>query len=621
MAAPIPNAFLEKISITSQGVHSGIKPTELLPSQLAWAQNITNRGGRAGTRPAIRKIKLTWPAATKRFARFQGAGFYEANLGGQSCLLAAISGSIYRFLISGNIGTVQNISLGGDLNDPNVRQVWMFQGENFEFINDAQSNPLFWDGAGLRRSKGIAGSELPAGAMGHYSNGRIVMALPDRKSYIAGDLVYSRGTSGGYGGRDAILKTTENKTILGGAAFGVPANAGIINAISSAGVPDTFSGQGPTQIGTRKGIFTVNLPLNAQDWIDIQFPSQTNSLPSYGPLSQNGTVTINADLWYRSVDGFRSFAIARRDYNTWVQTPLSTEMTRVLKSDIPFLLGFGSGVVFQNRLLETCSPYEVKDRGVAHRGLIALDFNNVSSITQRSNPDYDGLWTGLPILQILTGTIGGVERCFIFALDCTLGICLYELHPDEAYSFDFDGVNDVQIGCAIESRALWGMDARTAYGQEYQPDSVKLPLKKLLTADLFPEKITGTVNVKIRYKSDQNPNFVDWHSFSFCATSKDCSTANCPTFQDVQQQFATFVRLPSPKDDCNTITGRLMRTGYFFQLRFEWKGHMQLHQALIWAVPIPETIPECPTNQACTLVEMCLDPLFDYSIEAPCGSG
>lgn len=524
---------------------------------------------------------------------------------------------MFRYLV-GSSNTVLDISIPTDLNDPTRTQSWMWQGEDFLFVNDGLGYPLIFDGASVKRSLGPPGQQLPTGTVGHYCNGRIVMALPDRRAFIAGDLVYSKGGSGNFNGRDSIIGITENISILGGAAFSVPVSAGPINSMASIAIPDTSLGQGPLQIGTRKGVYSINLPLDATTWTSMVFPSSVVSLPSAGPVSQNGVVNVNGDLWYRGQDGFRSFSVARRDFNTWVQMPLSVEVEKILKLDTDQFLDYGSAVNFDNRFLHTCSPYNVDGRGVASRGLIALDFNNISNLVSRSNPYsalsnpcYDGLWTGLPILQILKGTFNGTDRCFIFALDCSNNICLYELLADHKGRSDFDGESEIPIESYIQSGSLWG--------RESQPSQVRFPLKKLVVADLFLDKLSGTVNFSTHYRSDQHSIWRSWKDFSLCATDKICApVGDCPVFQNILDQFSGFVRLPEPSDEFSPMTGRNYRTGYEFQIRLQWTGYAEWNRVMTWAIPLPETIPSCPGEGECKLITGCEENYFTYKIETTC---
>lgn len=614
MGAPNPSSILDSIESTNLGMHAGIPPHLLPHNELAFGVNITNRGGHPKTRPVFRKCTATFATDVQTPATqalFQGAYFYEGSEGNPNAIVAAIGGKLFRWIP----GSAQSVAVddisGGVQRNPTAPKNWMWQAENFLISNDGLDYPLFFDGASTRKSAGPAGQELPAGTAGSYINDRVVMVLPDQRSWVAGDLAYSRASGTPlYRYRDSVLKMTENAAILGGASFAIPINAGSINAIFAVAVPDTSLGQGSIFIGTRKGVFSAQLPLDATLWTTTQQPTQVVSLPSAGPLSPYGVALINGDAWYRAKDGLRSYQVARREFNSWVQTALSFEMQPILSTDTKSLRGDVSMVDFENRLLTTCAPQFVQGRGTTFKGIIALDFNNISSLTVRNAPPaYDGLWTGLNILQLVEGVFNDEERCFAFCLDATNDICLYEILTENSYfAADFNGEEEVSPECFIISNALFGLES-------YTPPAIRNMLKKLLTADLFMEQMVGTVEWNIKYRSDQMVSWRDWSDFSLCGLDKTCSLTNCSPPQTLQPLYATYKRLPMPEDDFNPVTKRLYRSGYQFQIRLAWTGKAQLRKLLAWAGPLDETAPTAPVNESCVTIAQCPEEYFSYEIE------
>ncbi len=621
MPPPTKDSTAELVSISTMGMNSGVAPRMLPQQQLAFAINITNRGGLPRTRPTYRKVPLSYvDNSTQAHATqslFQCASYYRAIGSGENCLVASIGGRLFRYLV-GSSNVVQDISVATDLNSSVNPNCWMFQAEDFLITNNGAADPLFFDGASTRRSAGIKGGELPAGCMGAYVQGRCWFALPSQagssevsSQFMAGDLVYSHGYSGIYNGRDSILQTQENNFFSGGGAFSVPISAGAITAMSSVAIADTSLGQGPLQVLTQSSVFSVQVPLDRAEWALTTYPLMTIGLPNYGATGQLAVATVNGDLWYRSVDGVRSYQIARRDFNTWVNTPLSVEMDLVFNQDTERFLNKASSLVFDNRLLMTCAPFEVRDRGMAHLGLVALDFNNISTLTSRSQPAYDGLWTGLNILQLVKGPFNGVERCFAFCLDCVGRIVLYEILNDGAAYFDWDGVESVPIESSFETRAMgWG-DGGNA-------------LKRLQCADLYVDRVAGpgdgTVNAAFYYRSDQDPSYNAWHNFSMCAPIAVCPPSVCPVFAPLTPQYRTYIRLPDPADNCTEVTGRMIRTGYEFQIRMKWTGYLQLNRIHAWSQRTADSTRQvCPTTQACVMTRGCDYPWFTYSTEG-CGT-
>ena len=93
------------------------------------------------------------------------------------------------------------------------------------------ANPLIWDGAILRRSKGITNpavapgtpgvNEIPAGTAMDYFMGRIWYA--QGRVANAGDIVGGPSGTLAYDFRDSVLNVTECPLVLGGDGFSVPA--------------------------------------------------------------------------------------------------------------------------------------------------------------------------------------------------------------------------------------------------------------------------------------------------------------------------------------------------------------------------------------------------------------
>lgn len=630
MPAPSPTAQADGLSIVTRGMHSGVAPRLVAQQQVAMAINVTFRNGLPRTRPVWQKKALTYAdllheatgttQARATQALFQDAGFYQGFGNNESCLVALIGGRLFKYTV-GSTYQVQDISVQTwdagvgayvtDLNSSGNPDAWMWQAEDFLIVNNGQAYPLFFDGAKTVRSMGPPGEELGVGRMGAYVQGRVWQSNADGQSFMAGDLVYSHGFNDGYNGRRAVLKTTENTFLSGGGAFAVPVSAGQITAMGSVAIADTSLGQGPLQVSTASSIFSVSVPLLREAWATTNYPLMTIGLPDYGSMNA-GWATVNGDLWYRSRDGIRSYQVGRRDQETWVHTPLSVEVEKILNWDTEELLAKGCCTLFNNRLLVTVSPYAVMVtvngeqmlRGTAHRGIIALDFNNISNLTTRSQPAYDGLWTGLNVLKVVRGVFNGVERLFAFALDANNAICLYELLWDDAGYFDDRGDALVEVESVIETRAMGWRDNGNL-------------LKKLLCGDLYLDRVVGndTVAFDFRFRSDEDPAWTAWKTFSVCAPLRNC-VIDCTDYQPAREQYRTYLRLVDPPDTMSALTHRMKRTGYEFQVRMAVTGFFQLNRAHFWAdVKSDSVVTAGPGAETCTLLTGCDLPWFDYQIE------
>jgi hypothetical protein len=492
-----------------------------------------------------------------------------------------------------------------DYNAPNRQQAWFCQGEEFAVIRDGQSAPWIWNGAALRRSD--TNTEVQGGTCMEYGMGRLWGAFPDGRSFGAGDLVGGPSGTPEFQSRDAILKREENKFLGEGGAFSIGMNTGPIKAMRFVGNLDTSLGQGPLQVFTEGAVYGVTCPVDRLIWKDVTYPIQTISLIGNGALAQNSTILVNGDIWFRALDGIRSYQIARRDFNSWVNAPMSAEVSRVLQKDDQRFLKYGSAVYFDNRVIFTCSPYQRTVAGGSpprwfHRGLVVIDTLPTSGLTQRTSPAWEGLWTGPIILQILKATVDGEERCFIIGHQGDAN-CLFELTKDD----NFD------TGSQGEQRIQWWIEGPVAaFGSTGR---APMDLKSLDTGDVWVEDMVGTVDFSMAYRSDAQACWWDWHSWQECATDRLCEM-NCGPATEVRPQSRYRMRLPTPPEVCGPMGTMPPNKGYNFQPRITITGKCTLKAVRLIAHQEPEdVVGECRSaNAECKVAGCCHPDLFSYQI-------
>lgn len=600
----------EGFTFISRGMDSGSQPVLVPKDGVSFAVNVAFRGGNAHNRPGItwRELSFVDEETQEAFedGLWQGAGTYVwrgSLTGDKSLLLCSISGRIYS--IDPNSLQAVDITIPGDPNPNFPDQVWFEQGEMFTFIQDGTSLPLIFGGASLRRSNPAAG-EMPIGTIMCYGQGRMTVVLPDRRSFVAGNLVGSaEGGTPAYNFRDSIISFTENNYLNGGGVFSVPDR---INAVRALATIDSALNEGPIQLFVNNGAYSANYPYLREEWFEVNYPLVSGSLLSRGALSQNSTLNINNDIWFRASDGSRSFWVARRDSQTWNNLPVSYEMNRVLDLDSPSLLAYSSAVLFDNRHLMTCSPRIVPERGVVHMGLTALDFEEASTVLQDGVPTYDGLWTGLRILQIITLEVSDNVRCFAFALNGEDKISLYELtvaDPFDNYSLP----TQQRIEGSVETPSY-------SWGDVLTGGSLRT-YKELRGAEIATSTLNGNVDFSVQWRPDKQPTWQQWHAWQECATQECvgllCDTPNAPQYRDPRT-------LPMPSQaTCNTVnsdsTGQ-MTNGYSFQARIQFEGPCQIDLFRMEAetkAP-PKLAPVCGDCTPKTLAS-CGEYLFTYLID------
>lgn len=574
------------------GVDSSRSPYVIEQDTAAWGENVTFRGDYPKQRPGWTRRAVLSPTVADGY--FQGATFYRADNGVNQIVLA-VGGRDYSITPNLNF-QIRDITIPGNPNSSILKFAYYVQAENYLVKNDGQAPPFIYDGVNSRRA--VAG-EITTGTVAAYSGGRIWYAVNKGTAFRAGDLVRSSSGSQATGYRDAVLKLTENTLLNGGGDFSIPNSHGKIAAMAIPAILDTSLGQGPLQVMTDLGSFSVNAPTDRTQWQNLVDPIQTVSSQGAGAVGHRAVTLVNGDIFFRGLDGIRSFFVARRDYSqTWANTPISDEVKRVLDADNIYQLASESTVLFKNRLLSTVWGRTSNTYGIYHIGLVAMDFDPVSSIRNKQAPRWEGIWTGLKILQIVVGVFNGIERCFAIALNTSYQsqIELWELN--ETSIFDNDSV---RIPCAIESPGLF-RDSPFAK-------------KNLETGWIFVSGLVGTVDFNMKYRPDQWPCWVDWHSWSECAEGDDCSEDECMTGESVQLQYRPRMGLPQPQNSCNEAANVPIRVLYQMQFRLAWIGPCTVNQIRIDTInKLDSPFGGCPTSQACRPLKCCVPDPVEYEI-------
>ncbi|MES2367029.1 MAG: hypothetical protein V4563_14230 [Pseudomonadota bacterium] len=474
-------------------------------------------------------------------------------------------------------GTAVNF-IADDENPASDTMGWSVQAENYWIYQNNRSLPVIFDGASMRRAD-IRRSEIPVGNVIEYGMGRLTVALPDRKSFRMGDLVGGPSGTLTFGFIDSILRFTENNIVTEGGdfvarIFGAPSRSGPIRAIRYTANLDTSLGQGPMMVFTTNTVFSIQAPFDRTTWATLNSPIQTVSAVEYGASAQESTILFNSDVYYRSPDGIRSLILARRYFTTPGNTPISTEVSRVLDKDDGWLLEYGSAVVFDNRLLMTVSPV-MTDYGVYHRGLVVFDAHLLSSMGAKSPPVWEGIWSGLNVLKILKGSVNGIEHCWIFALNADNELELWELLPSKAGGVgDFNGETTLRVARAMELRS--------------EDFGSAMDLKRLDGGVLFLDQVEGNVDVTLQYREDAQNCWRDWYSFRVCAVNETCNPDGCAIPANLQPQTKSKIRIPTPPEEDDLPNKKLTRVGYEFQPRITITGKARFRGLRLNAMPEEE---------------------------------
>lgn len=479
--------------------------------------------------------------------------------------------------------------------------VHIIQAENYAISFGGQHRTVAFDGS-MARQLGV--QELPPGLLGAYGWGRVWICLNDRRSFVAGDIAYGNGQ------RSNILNFTENDFLNEGGTFTVPHNSGPITGMQFLQAQDTSLGQGVLLVGTTNSVISVNAPVDRTIWKNLRYPIQTIAVLDYGPLSPRATIPTNSDMWYRSLDGWRSFITAHRYFTTPGNTPLSREIDPLLAFDTAFLLFFGSGILFDNRMMQTFSPTRTED-GIVHRGLISLNLDLVSTISEKQPPAYEGAFTGLDIFQILKGKPDGqdsAERAFMWVNND--GVFEFWEVQKEGY-YDTYTVGEPGAQTVTRTPIESWMITRS--------DDFKIPFdrKKLRMAELYLDEIVDTVTVQVQFKPDQLARWIDWgDSFTVCANVSQCELPpNCAVFAPKNPGYKTRITLGQPPETCSDVDVPV-NLGYEFQCKIKLTGHARLKQFRTHAMidPTPMDGGNVCEASTCKTLTGCGEYFFDYNV-------
>jgi len=426
--------------------------------------------------------------------------------------------------------------------------------------------------------------EVPVGTLMCYGQGRLFVASPDFTEFLAGDLVYGDVDNSVAN----LLRFTETTYLSEGGAFKLPTPAGRITGMRFVSFQDTSTGQGDLVVYGEHGAGSFDVSIERTLWKSsgIQKVLFTN----IGCTSDDSIVDFNGDQFFRSLDGERSYRMARADAFSYGQTPVSAEVSKVLDRDDPAILDHISGINFDNRLLFTCAPSQsphqnsilsVEVSGTTATVTVAYPHNlNVGDVATLVNTAYaDGVHS--------VTALGG-NTVFSFELDVTVPS---EPSPSGAYvsvtpvpidfshgavvPLDFTPLSSNSNKAPAAYQGVWygadevrslftiskGRDKRAffvgkntggentlveilrSFGGDLDEDGNETPisswiegralvfdkplnLKRLVRADLWLDEIVGTVDFRVYFRPDQCPTWFPWYDFSVSGPADDSGSVD-----------------------------------------------------------------------------------------------
>lgn len=555
-----PNRVYDGFTNLLGGINAGVQPHLVREDQAADSVNITYRGGYATTRPPWSKKNLTFAEdqdkATFYTGNPQGLGVY--TVGQKTYLIASIDGQPFAIDVQNDF-TTYNVNPEEDAvkNNPKLLpKAYMCQADTYFVIQDGQSPAIILNGLSSSRAKTTGeDQQVPTGTSMAYGLGRLWVA--NGNQFVAGDIL---------GGPTSVIDFTENTYLAENGTFKLPSNMGNINGMAFIPLQDTATGQGQLLVGADFGVASVQAQLPRTAWQSTQI--QQVALLGIGWASNDANVLLNGDIVFRSYDGVRTYRMARAEQGINGQKPQSMEVNPYVSTDTQRLLKYASGVYFDNRVLITTAP-TWRGTYCTWSGLLSMDSYPVGSLFSQSPPVWEGVWTGVEIVQIVAGIFGKEERCFALVRkindDGDDYNEIWELKK-EGYYDEADGVQT-----RIQSK-LWTRSFE--HGSSFEQ-------KKLLSGDLFIANIAGEVDWSIKYRPDEYPCFFEWDSGNICFDVENCAASTCNSELQKSVGYSDRIRLPNPDQLQHTpcvSNGEPATKGFEFQLLLEWTGYMSIRQ-------------------------------------------
>lgn len=512
--------LVDRFAIATGGHNSGDDPEVVSEVNFSNGKNVTVRGGRVKSRPRFRKV-MDLPSGN-----FQGAYFYRP---GQQ-LVARIDGKFYIL----NTEAATTTQVAGISSNKNRPQVWFETVGNLLVMQDGQQFPSVFDG---KSAWMVDANTTPVGTAMRFANGRLhVASSGSRRILTVGNIM--QGTDA-----TTALQFTESSNLHGGGDFSFSSP---IRALVDMPVMDTASGQGSMLVGTETGTFTLRTDITERDTWATTPRFQSILFPGVGIAGPLGFAQVNSDVYFQSADGLRSVRLAAGE----LQTPGSGGLQQEIPERFQGWRQYAaSSVHFNDRFLTLVDPRSINDKTVFD-GLVALNFESLNKLGQKSPPVFDGYWDGLTFRELVEAE----DRCFAVVSGAS-GDELWELHRD---GDERSSENPTQY---IDTRA---MNAGDPGG-----------LKALHRLDLWMSEVSTDLNIKVSFRADDAEGFTPWETV---AVDRQPNSGYNP---GVTRQHVSRLTLATPPEDFNI--------GYNFQIRVAWTGRARLDLLQAYMRPMTES--------------------------------
>jgi len=560
----------EAQAIVSGGVSTALDPEYINESQVAWGVNCSFRDGKPKPRFGLRERAIL-PSG-----KVNGATSYKARNG---MIVMMIDGFLHYVSPTSSTFTIEDIPLDFQ-NYPDARELFFAETQTGKLIiQNGIDTAIIYDGSTTIRA---ASDEIPKGKHMAVGNGRIWVHDGFGRLY-AGDIAGA--------GSDSELLFTENIYFGGGGSFALP---GVATGMAFIPVNDSNTGYGPLVVFGQDWTVALRADIvNREQWQDVT-AFQTQLFPNIGCISHQSIISFNQDLFWR--DGFgelRSLRQAIVDSQTAGNSSLSKEVSRIVNHEGLALLSTAPSVLHKNKILFSASPYHNDYGWNTYRNLISMDVSPTSSMAGKSSPIYDGEWDGIRVTHAFNARIDGVQRAFIISRDDSQTNRLWEIMENQTVDLYSDD------GTETSSRIKWQVEYRKFFFGS------GVDKKKLSRFDMWLADISGTVDISVYYRRDDDCVWYLWDTIQACQTVTDASTAVPHVWKNLSKGQRPLLKTLTSENDVETMIGNS------FQIQIVVQGSCKIDRVVAhadyaavnqdtYAFQPDESCQECEYNEVTT---------------------
>jgi hypothetical protein len=560
----------------SGGQNSGLTPDKIGKNQYEKGINTSSHNGSLQPRPRFRHVYIRVDTQGTEAGvsyqeifdkgKFQGERVFQADQ--RSFLITVRSGIIFKVDLRRGVATVLRTTTD-DRIALRHRRVPIKQAGEYMVIWDWPNMPVVIEKDTARRSdwnnvdaQGLPQPEVPQSRLGVFVQSRLWVANGTNE-FTAGDFV------GDIQKPEAPITFTEvftsNAPYIGqvfnlGFGFGntkISAMGFISSRNSQSKIQATR--YGPLYVATRKSIHLYNAELPRDQWLQTTFGSI--ELWGTGIVGERAHELIGSDIIFQDTQGhLHSFTKNQNDERSgWATTIISREVDDWLYTVNKDYLDVGFVTYFDRLVLAGARPIRIPIRGYrgqviydyVHEGMVALELDNVSTITTPASPSWAGLWTGIRPMEA-------------------------SVVNDSLYitSKDVDGFNRTYVVDKEAQYDEWkGIYIKTKGRVYFRSFSHEQPFtdKFETSVDINLANVTGDLNLKMFRKPLHANKFTLWGEYDHVQKCTDvCINEQLSPITGVGYRVLAFG--DPVKVGCNSATGESEQYYRETQLMLEFEG-------------------------------------------------